>query len=175
MVAVRTANVAGALALALSDRLHESVEAAARHGASAPAALATLLTYRDRKMTILRVSQVIGLSHSATVRVIDRLASAGLVKRRPGADQREVSLSLTAGGVRRARRVLNEREALLDRALEGLSASEAMAFEKAAEKVLAAITSGRGEARLMCRLCDHTACRDGGHCPVDAAATALGE
>jgi DNA-binding MarR family transcriptional regulator len=171
----RTANLTGALALTLSDRLQEAAAIAARHGGSAPAALATLLTYRDRKMTIMRLSQVIGLSHSATVRLIDQLARDGLVDRRPGADQREVALRLTPDGIRRARRILVEREVVLGRALERLGPAEVLAFDKIAEKVLAAITAGRREARWICRLCDHAACNEGGRCPVDAAATARGE
>jgi hypothetical protein len=40
---------------------------------------------------------------------------------------------------------------------------------------LGALTTDRAGARHICRLCDHDACGQDQPCPVDAAATALGQ
>ena len=46
---------------------------------------------------------VLGLTHSGTVRLVDRLEDDGLLRRGQGQDARVVTLELTAKGVRRAR------------------------------------------------------------------------
>jgi MarR family transcriptional regulator, negative regulator of the multidrug operon emrRAB len=77
----------------------------AGHGASGPAALVAL----DGEAgggSIDALRRILGITHSGTVRLVDRLAGAGLVERRVGADARAVALHLTPQGRRLARRVL---------------------------------------------------------------------
>ena len=91
----RDANLLGALGLLLADRLAEAVAPAG--GASAAEALVTLHA-RGGGRSIDALARVVGLSHSGTVRLADRLVSAGLAERRRGADQRSTALRLTPAG-----------------------------------------------------------------------------
>jgi DNA-binding MarR family transcriptional regulator len=158
------ANVTGALAVAIADRLR---------GDSDAAALITLLERGGLSIEWLR--RIVGLSHSAAVRLVDRLSGDGLVHRRPGADGRSVSIRLTASGRRAAERLRRERQDALVNLLAPLEPEERGALLAIAEKVLAGAVGGRWEARLICRLCDHGACTAAGGCPVDRAATERGE
>jgi MarR family transcriptional repressor of emrRAB len=103
------ANLVGALGVALADRLAAAAELAG--GASAADALVALHEGRAGA-SIDALAPIVGLSHSGTVRLVDRLARDGLVERRRGADQRSAALFLTPAGRRRARRVLTRRDAL---------------------------------------------------------------
>ncbi len=105
-----TGNTFGALSLAVADRTRAAVEAVARHGASGPAALVALDGYAGGE-SIDSLRRILGITHSGAVRLVDRLAAAGLVERRVGPDARAVSIHLTPVGRRTARRVLAAREA----------------------------------------------------------------
>ena len=74
------ANVLGALSLVVADRMNAAVEAVVALGPSAPAALAALHEFLDGG-SVTQLSSVLGLSHSGTVRLVDRLAVEGLVER----------------------------------------------------------------------------------------------
>jgi MarR family transcriptional repressor of emrRAB len=166
---VRDANLAGALALALADRMHEAVSNAGGRGASGAAALAAL-DGPAAGASIDALRRIVGLTHSGAVRLVDRLAAAGLVERRVGADQRSVALWLTPPGRRAARRVLAQREAAVESALAPLTASERAGLVRAAERVLGALAAEPGDGNRICRLCDTVACgRQRGRCPVQTA------
>jgi DNA-binding MarR family transcriptional regulator len=109
----------------------------------------------------------VGLTHSGAVRLVDRLAGAGLVERRAGADQRSTALWLTPAGRRAARRVLVQRAAVLEAALAELAPGERAALARAAERILPALAAGPDAGARICRLCDTDACgRPAGHCPT---------
>jgi DNA-binding MarR family transcriptional regulator len=159
----RDANLLGALGLALADRLSAAAEPAA--GRSAAAALVAL-SARAARPSIDALARIVGLSHSGTVRLVDRLERDGLVERRRGADQRSAALVLTPAGRRAARRVLTRREAGMQSVLSLLTADQQAALVTAAERILAQL--GPEEGRV-CRLCDFEACgRARGHCPAVA-------
>src|ERR1700730_15865640 len=90
----RLANIVNALALALADRMQDAAEGAAGQSASAPSALVALHEFLDHG-TMDQLRQVIGLTPSGAVRLVDRLVRAGHVAREPGADKRSVALVLT--------------------------------------------------------------------------------
>jgi MarR family transcriptional repressor of emrRAB len=171
----RAENLLGALVVVLDDRIEAAARREAGDGPSAAAAMTTLLTYSDRDMSIERLRRVLGLSHSATVRLVDRLAERGLVRRRGGRDARERTLVLTRKGRSAARRVLAERERLLGDALAPLDVGKRAELAERLEQILGALTGSRLEARNICRLCDHQTCAETGGCPVDQAATRLGQ
>ncbi len=76
----RPANLLGALALAVSDRIREVTEQQADALArSEPAALVSLVHYPGQPVGVL--DQTLGLTHSGAVRLSDRLEAAGLVRR----------------------------------------------------------------------------------------------
>jgi MarR family transcriptional regulator, negative regulator of the multidrug operon emrRAB len=166
-------NVAGALVVALGDRLREATEAAVGMSGPLPAALVSLREWAGGR-TVDTLARGLRLSHSRTVRVIDRLEAEGLAQReRDPADGRSVLVRLTSAGERVGASVLAARESVLSDALRGLDARERRAFAELAERVLAELTSGRRSAGANCRLCDSRACgHHEGRCPVTRAADA---
>ena len=156
----RTANLLGALALALADELQAAAAAVAGHGASGPAAL-VLLGDLAGGGTIEELRKALGLTHSGTVRLVDRLVAGELVERRVGGDARSVSLHLSPSGRRTARRVLAARETVLERALIALEPRQRAEFERMLAAMLAELESPRAR---VCRLCDSGVC---GRCPAD--------
>lgn len=158
------ANVLGALGLALADRLAEATERIG--GPSAATALASLYGTRAGAR-IDGLAAVCGLSHSGTVRLVDRLAAEGLIERRRGADQRSTALFLTPAGRRSARRVLAERDASMHSLLSLLTGDQQERLAGLAEALLAELAVDPAAEGRLCRLCDLEACgRSSGRCPV---------
>lgn len=162
----RTANLLGALALALTDRITEEAEIRAKHGAAAPAALVSIGI--DPGLSVGVLAHTIGLTHSATVRLIDRLAGDGLVERRAGSDGRCVGIHLTRRGAARRRIILKGRNQILSETLAALPRNDQVALTPLIEALLHAITVDRQQADHICRLCDEDVCPET-TCPVECA------
>lgn len=159
--------------MAIADEVDDRLRASSGYGPSSAAALVTL---RERgALTVERLRRIVGVTHSATVRLIDRLEAEGLVGREPGPDGRSVCVRLTRRGAKVADRLWRERDDVLMGVLAALTAREQAQLTRLSETLLAALTSSREQARLICRLCDHGVCQGGGFCPVDRAATELGQ
>jgi DNA-binding MarR family transcriptional regulator len=168
----REANLLGTASLAVADRVRAAAEDGAGQGGSAPAALVSLAGYLDGQ-PIDSLRGPLGLTHSATVRVVDRLVAAGLVRRREGPDRRSVAVVLTPAGRAAAGRALQARAAALEDALTALNPAERVELARLHEKILATLTDGRPAAGHICRLCDSVACgHERGRCPVTRAADA---
>jgi DNA-binding MarR family transcriptional regulator len=162
----RTGNLLGALALVIADRTADAMDEAAGTSESAAAALSALLHFLDGPSVDL-LRQVLGLTSSGTVRLVDRLEEAGHLRRGPGRDGRSTSVTLTAPGRRAAGRISAARAGVLDDALGVLSPAERLEFEGLIAKVLAGLIRGPGAVRWLCRMCDTGACgRAEGRCPV---------
>ena len=98
-------NRVGALLLVAHDSMAEAAGRAMGRGAQAPAALVALREFLE-DATIQQLSDVIGLTHSATVRLVDRLVADGYVLRQGGGrDGRTVAIRLTKAGTAAAERV----------------------------------------------------------------------
>ncbi|WP_157116672.1 MarR family winged helix-turn-helix transcriptional regulator [Nocardia vaccinii] len=175
------ANALGALSLVVADRMNAAVEAIAALGPSAPAALAALHEFLDGG-SVTQLSSVLGLTHSGTVRLVDRLGAEGLVERVGAQDGRAVSVVLTPTGRRMAVRILRARETSLTSALSALSADQVDNLAATLDAMLTTVTLARTEERAvgtrdrphpwLCRLCDFAACgRSEGNCPVNNAVT----
>jgi DNA-binding MarR family transcriptional regulator len=172
----RAANVLGALALVLTDRMTDAVEDAAAQAESGATALSALVHVLPPDPSIDLLRQVLGLTHSGTVRLVDRLERAGQVRRTAGHDGRSTAVQLTAAGRRAATRVTDARSAQLAGALRVLSGDEQEQLADLAGRVLAGLRRDRDARadrpveRWTCRLCDTTACgRPDGRCPVAGA------
>jgi DNA-binding MarR family transcriptional regulator len=166
-------NVVGALALALVDRIGDATGDAAGVTGIPAAALAALHEWAGER-PIQTLADGLRLSHSRTVRVIDRLQAEGLARRaRDPDDGRSALVALTPRGAEAARRVLDARAAVLDAALGQLAPADRAALARLAEQVLEALIAGRREAGQACRLCDAHACgHHEGRCPVTRGADA---
>jgi MarR family transcriptional regulator, negative regulator of the multidrug operon emrRAB len=168
----RGANLLGAVALAVSDRVRAAAERRTAQGGSGAAALVSLAGYLDGS-PVDAVRAPLALTHSATVRVVDRLVAAGLAQRRQGADRRSVAVELTPAGQAAATEALRARREVLEEALAALDPGERIELARLHAKVLATLTDGRAAAGHICRLCDSHACgHEEGRCPVTQAADA---
>jgi DNA-binding MarR family transcriptional regulator len=156
----RTANLLGALGIVLADALADA-------GGDSEAAALVALGGPSAGASIEALSAVVSLSHSGTVRLVDRLEGDGLVERRRGADQRSAALVLTSSGRRAARQMLRHREANLAFIGSLLTEDQQAALADVAERVLGELGARPGAELRICRLCDLDACgRSRGECPV---------
>ncbi len=168
----RTANLLGALALSLTDRTVEAIAAAGGRSGAGAAALSALHHFLDGP-SIDRLRQVLGLTSSGTVRLVDRLEQDGYVRRESGADGRATLVRLTPAGERAARAVTDARTRVLADALAALSPGDRGRLADLISPVLAGLVRGPGATRWLCRLCDLGACgRAEGRCPVANEAAA---
>ncbi|HLI12017.1 MAG TPA: MarR family transcriptional regulator [Alphaproteobacteria bacterium] len=165
-MAALLSNLLGALALGCADLQHVAMGRAAGLGAAELAALLAVFTRPGS--TIGEVASTTALTHSGAVRVTDRLAAAGLVKRREGRDRRTVTLRCTAAGRERAEHALAARRAALGALVATLPSADAATLRRLAARLLARLPADRAEARRICRLCEHAVCR-GTDCPVGSA------
>jgi MarR family transcriptional regulator, negative regulator of the multidrug operon emrRAB len=158
-------NMVGALALALSDSFMLATQEQAPE--LGPAAAALALLGHEPGMPIERLRRALGLSHSGTVRLIDRLVAGGLIERHSSEqDRRAVALHLTASGEEKCAAILAVRRQRISQALKVLDPDELESLGKIAEKLLKNQVHNLDEAYCVCRLCDPTVCVN---CPVTVA------
>ena len=164
------ANRLGALALRITDRMHVAVGSGGRSLSSATA-LSALHRFLDRP-SIDQLSSVLGLSSSATVRLVDGLVADGLATRASSKDGRVSVVKLTTAGRRQARRIVAARAAVLEDVLTPLSARERATLHELVEKVLIGLVRGPATKGWMCRLCDTRTCgaEPGQPCPITTSA-----
>jgi MarR family transcriptional repressor of emrRAB len=160
----RVGNLLGALAIGVTDRLQRQTEAAAGRSGGRAAALATLAQWPGD--TIEELSQTIGLSHSATVRVIDGLVADGLATREHVGGGPAVRPRLTQAGAAHARRVLATRREVLQWLVSDLSDEELTQVAPVVGRLLERLTTDFNAGDLICRLCELDACPQD-RCPVE--------
>jgi DNA-binding MarR family transcriptional regulator len=177
----RLVNLLGAVAIGLGDAIDESVAGATSLDRAASTALVAMLDFTPAG-SVRTLSQVVGLTHSGAVRLVDRLVAAGHVRREPGADARSRAISLTPSGRRTARAARRARQRALEQVVDGLPPHDQDALAVLAPQVVGRLTSLRLEQRAagrapaggaLCRLCDFTACgRAQRACPAQRTAGA---
>jgi len=163
------ANWLGALAVETRD-----IVDAALAGGRRDADMAALLTLSEFPSTLVGdLATVLGLSPSATVRVVDRLCVDGLATRGPTAagDARQVSLALTRKGIAEAERLQLSRLDALRGLVRPLDPAERKQLASLLDRMLRARPRARSVARNTCRYCIHSACR-GPVCPVGSSVDA---
>lgn len=162
MTVDRSGNVLGALAVGLGDGL---TRAAQRDVPESCPAAAIALAGHLPGLSIRQLSRALRLSHSATVRLVDRLADQGFVTRgRSTGDGRTAALMLTDRGAEVYTSVLGARRQYLEEVLSVLSPEERALYTDLTAKLLSQMIE-KGENPLsVCRLCDVDACSD---CPVE--------
>lgn len=170
MSKLRTANLLGALSVAIADRLEEQLTAQSNRNDSAASALNLVAMYEGCSAATL--SHALKLSHPATLRLIDRLVARGLLEIRSGADRRTNALYLTASGQNEAATTLRLRCAALSEIVDALDAEQQAALDAISETLLTALTTSLNEAEHICRLCDSTSCPEN-CCPVHVRALEL--
>ena len=162
-------NLVGALTLGLADRMEEATSQAAGGSGELAAALSSLHMFLESP-SIKLLKEVLGLTPSGAVRLVDRLERAGLAERSAASDARGRQVTLTRRGRTAARAVVTARRAVLEPALASLTDGERARLDALLAKVLAGLKRKPGAERWTCRLCDTAACgRDEGNCPFVGA------
>lgn len=159
----RTANVLGALGLAVADRIEETARNILNRSGETPAALVVIGYGLGPTNDQLR--HILGLSHPGTVRLVDRLVADGLVERRAGRDKRAIALHLTARGVAAREKLLQGRLNSLTRLLAPLRSDELETFDRLLRRLLSELPRDDLDRCRLCRLCDDRVCSD---CPIPA-------
>lgn len=162
-----TANILGALALLIQDRVESLWQSALDLSPMAAAALVQI--DNEPGSSIEGVAGRIGLTHSATVRVIDKLAERGLVEKdRARQDARAQSLKLGKAGKRTVQELHAARNRVTDDLLSGLGAHQRQALEGAISTILHRTVEPGREADVTCRVCDDRRCSPD-LCPIRVA------
>jgi DNA-binding MarR family transcriptional regulator len=159
-----TANLLGALGLAVADRIAAAAHDIINHAGETPAALVVIGYGHGPSNDALR--QVLGLSHPGMVRLVDRLVADGLVERRTGRDRRAVALHLTERGAAAREALLEGRLAAIRPLVARLDPAEQAALAELLAKVLRGMEPTDRERCTLCRLCDGRVCTA---CPIPAS------
>jgi DNA-binding MarR family transcriptional regulator len=154
-------NVLTAWTVSLHDQLSAVAEGLGL-GVRDIAALTLVASHPDVPVDWLRTR--VGLSQPGTVRLVDRLSAAGLV-RRASREGRSVRLAVTPAGQDVLRRWNRQRGQAVERLTTGLTAGEQAELTRLLAQTLSTPDRPRAEADQTCRTCDWPACGD--DCPVD--------
>ncbi|TKA13320.1 MarR family winged helix-turn-helix transcriptional regulator [Actinacidiphila oryziradicis] len=163
----RTENLLGALVTALGDAQRSAAEEFAGYAGATSAAMTYLL--QEPGTGIDQLAAPLGLTQSATVRLVDRLERDGHARREPGANGRKVRVVLTRQGTRDAKRLLELRSDLLRDALSVLGPGDRKTLTGFLEQMLARLTTDVPHGQRICRMCALDDCPRQS-CPVDAVA-----
>lgn len=155
------ANLLGALALVIMDRIEEGAREVIGRGGETPAAL--VVVGYGQGMTNDTLRRILGLSHSGTVRLVDRLVSDQLVERRARKDGREVGLYLTTRGATVRSDLMASRISAISSLLQVLSPTETKRLGTLASEVLGRQDTSELDRFTICRMCDDSVCRN---CPL---------
>ena len=166
MADARTANLLGALLTGLHDHLTSRLEQESEISGDAPAALVAIAYNEGRTVEFLR--RTLRLSHSWTVRVVEKLETAGLVNKKTGTDKRAVALYLTEQGKRKAQGIVRARRRCLDEVLAALPVKDQKKLTSMLERMLTLLTGDDDSAEAICKLCEVDVCPQN-RCPVTLA------
>jgi DNA-binding MarR family transcriptional regulator len=168
----RTANLLGALALAVTDRLDLALRSATGRTGSDTAALVILSTELAGASQDA-LGRVLALSQPGVARLVDRLTAAGLLERLPGPDGRTHALEPTPAGREIAAKALRARAETMRGLVDRLDAQDRDRLSDVLARLLETITEDQSSARRLCRLCDPDTCgHHDGRCPVTNAVDA---
>ena len=159
----RTANLLGALSLAVADRIEAVAREVLSRAGETPAALVVIGYGTGPSNEQLR--RILRLSHPGSVRLVDRLVADGLVERREGRDRRAIALYLTERGCKLRESLLASRLSTIRPLVEPLSKSEQGSLATLLGKMLSSIANTDLERCTVCRMCDDRVCT---HCPIPA-------
>jgi DNA-binding MarR family transcriptional regulator len=167
MADARTTNILGAFLTGLHDHMSARLEVEAEIAGDGPAALVAIAYNEGRTVEFLR--KTLSLSHSWTVRVVEKLEKAGFVHKRTGVDKRAVALFLTEQGKRKVQGIVRARRRCLDEVLAVLAVKDQKKLTTMLERMLAFLTGDEDSGEAICKLCEVDVCPQN-RCPVTLAA-----
>jgi len=111
---------------------------------------ALLVTHRAGTLRPAELSDELGMARSGVTRLVDRLESAGLLRREPSTiDRREVQLAVTEDGAGTVRQVLERRRIEITRTLQALTPAERRAVSEGMRLFAGAAQHHAGQAALL--------------------------
>lgn len=168
---IKTANLLGALSLALSDRFEAAMSDELGIGGVAVSAL--VLIDAEPGLTIEALAEIACVAQSSMTRAVAHLHAAGLVTKTAGQDRRTLVLALTDAGQARLSRMLDRRAAVLEQVLGAVPLEERAAVERGLSAMLEALPKVASDRFRICRLCDEQSCGPHDECPVERGAGRL--
>ena len=168
----RAANLLGALALGVTDRVASSMGAGGQRSASATAALQCIKQEPGLRVEDLRGP--LGLSHGAVTRIVSLLLKDGLVLREENPrDRRSVRLRVSEQGRLQAARDSLARSKVMRELVDRLPRPRVPRLSRILERLLLVLAQDASVASKICRLCARRRCRGdpSAPCPVVLAAT----
>lgn len=169
MSRLRTANLLAAFAGEITERVDAELKTHPNQTDSTLAAL-NVMGFWDG-ITNAELAKALKLSHTATVRLVDKLEAQGLVEAGAGEDKRATYLHLTAAGKKAAQPTLMARCVAVDGYLDSLSAAEEAQLAKLLEKLISPLATDDFAISHFCRLCDFASC-PGDKCPMHSGNSA---
>ncbi len=162
-----TDNLLGALSLAIVDSIEGAAHKALGMGGQAAGAL--VLLHLRPGVTVNRLAERLRLSQPGMVRLVDRLAKAGLVQRNSAQDRRAVQLTLTKQGVDQLLSLRRVRANRLSALTSDLGSKDRATLRRILGALMKKMTPDVVSAYANCRLCDTATCQSEG-CPIDELA-----
>jgi MarR family transcriptional regulator, negative regulator of the multidrug operon emrRAB len=165
MARLRTANMLAAFAGEVTERVGTAIKRHPNQTGSAAAALNIMGFWEG--ITNAQLSRALKLSHTATVRLVDKLEAQGLVEARGGKDKRATHLHLTEAGRNAVLPMLTARCAAVERYLTVLTPAEEQQLAGLLVKLMQPLGADAYSVCHFCRLCDLATC-PADQCPMHA-------
>jgi len=159
---LRTSNLLGTLATLINDATLQKMGDVGILCASDLAALNVL--HHRPNMRIEALRQSLQISHSASVRVAERLITRKLITKAPADDARAVLLNLTPAGRALVSELAFARRQVLENAIARLSKTDIGALDRICAQILTVLVEDGPAAEVACRFCDEAQCHP---CPID--------
>ena len=118
-------------------------------------------------ITNAELARALKLSHTATVRLVDKLEAQGFVRSSSGKDRRATHLHLTPAGRSAVLPALVARCVAVEGYLGVLSETEQQQLAGLLDKLMQPLATDGFAVSHFCRLCEFTAC-PGDQCPMHA-------
>ena len=155
-------NQLAAFALAIND---ETDSALSEQFGRTPSEIETLILVRHcETFTVGWLAEVLALTHSAAVRIVDRLQRDELINRVQQSNRRFVGLILTSKGIELADKILRARQETLESLACDVSDSSLEKALPLIKRILSKHSDHETVSYRRCRLCDEISC--GTNCPV---------
>jgi MarR family transcriptional regulator, negative regulator of the multidrug operon emrRAB len=165
MARLRTANMLAAFAGEVTERVGTAIKRHPNQTSTAAAALNIMGFWEG--ITNAQLSRALKLSHTATVRLVDKLEAQGLVEARGGKDKRATHLHLTEAGRNAVLPMLTARCAAVERYLTVLTPAEEQQLAGLLVKLMQPLGADAYSVCHFCRLCDLATC-PADQCPMHA-------
>jgi DNA-binding MarR family transcriptional regulator len=149
----------------ITERVETAIKNHPNQTDSASAALNVMGFWEG--ITNAQLARTLKLSHTATVRLVDKLEAQGLVEARGGADKRATHLHLTEAGQGAILPMLAARCAAVEGYLTVLTPAEEQQLAGLLEKLMRPLGTDAYRVCHFCRLCDLANC-PADQCPMHA-------